>query len=482
MRLLTTFVLLMTCCVSLAQQHPLTLDGGPFHARWELPDSPLGHRAGALLEVLSRSDSTLTLAFVEQALDEGFQEMGDPPEHLAHIHGMAERLGAFELVGIRITNTYRAELILDTENGELKLSTEVQDAPPHGIAGMMLQPYRPEDELGEIPAMADIETVDSYLTELEEAGKFSGVVLIARDDSVVFERAYGMADKETGLPNTLDTRFNLGSITKGFTAVSILQLIEAGNLSLDDRLSQFLPQFPPETSDRITVRHLLEMTSGYGDYFANPMYRENRDELDSVSDYLAFIRHLELQSEPGAQQRYSNAGYIILGGIVEAVTGSPYEDYVASHIFEPAGMTNSVFDVETAQPTALGYTNEGPTGTGFVDRNDFVEESNGTPAGGSYSSIRDVLRFDQALRDSVLLSRKMTVFFLNHFDESATVLPQSSASAGGSSGVSTVKCSDYANGLNLIVLSNYDEPIGEEIGLGIFRGLRDAWFGQPGDK
>ncbi len=164
-------------------------------------------------------------------------------------------------------------------------------------------------------------------------------MLVARHGEVLLQKAWGLANRETRTPATLDTRFRLGSMNKMFTAVATLQLVEAGKLSLDDTIGKILPDYPnKDVASKVTVRNLLTHTGGTGDIFG-PDFDKNRLTLREHGDYLKLYGSRGLDHEPGAEFQYSNYGFVLLGALIEKVTGMSYYDYVRSHIFQPAGMS-----------------------------------------------------------------------------------------------------------------------------------------------
>jgi CubicO group peptidase (beta-lactamase class C family) len=233
--------------------------------------------------------------------------------------------------------------------------------------------------------------------------RFSGVALVAREGKTVLQEARGFADVERRAPITLDTRFNLGSMNKMFTAVAIAQLAQAGKLRFEDTIGRHLPYYPnKDAAARVTVHQLLTHTSGIGNIFG-PAYEARRDALLRVADYMALFAAEPLRSEPGARFEYSNGGYIVLGAIVERVSGQSYDDYVRRHIFEPAGMTHSgaLAKKELPPDTAAGITKGRQSNFEHLP-------GRGSPAGGGYSTAADLVRFSDALLGHRLLSGEYT--------------------------------------------------------------------------
>ena len=244
------------------------------------------------------------------------------------------------------------------------------------------------------------------------AAGFSGVALVARGDTIEIVAGYGLADRASGRKNTADTRFNLGSINKTFTAIAIAQLIQQGRLSLDDTLAKHLPNYPnTAAAAKITIRDLLTHRSGVAQ-FMGADFGEG-----SVAEMTRLVAAEPLAFEPGTQQQYSNGGYVVLGRVVEVVSGMSYSAYVSEKIYRPAGMTNTGFlkrgDPDTT--VALGYFSADAQGrpamgTPGVGSN---PPRPGNPAGGGYSTVTDMFRFARALRNGRLLDLSMTDYVVN---------------------------------------------------------------------
>src|SRR5258708_7311848 len=203
--------------------------------------------------------------------------------------------------------------------------------------------------ISELRAKLERETVED---------SFSGAVLIARNGAPIFAEAYGLADRERAIRNTVHTRFRLGSINKMFTGVATLQLVEAGKLRLDDPLGKYLSDFPQkEVATKVTAEHLLNHTSGTGDIFG-PEFDARRMQLRTLSDFAKLHEDKGLRFEPGTRWEYSNYGFILLGVLIEQVSGQTYYDYVRDHIYLPAQMTSSGSEPQdTFLPDrSIGYT------------------------------------------------------------------------------------------------------------------------------
>lgn len=255
-----------------------------------------------------------------------------------------------------------------------------------------------------------IEHLSSHLNQLVADDRFSGSVLVAKDGNILFEHAYGLADRAFNAPNKVDTKFNLGSMNKMFTAVSILQLVQEGKLSLDDKLIKDLPDYPDkDIGNRITIYQLLTHTSGLGSFFGERYRDTPKDKLNTQESYLPLFTGIPLQFEPGSKWSYSNVGFLVLGLVIQHVSGEDYFEYVREHVFKPAGMVNTdSFDIDDDVPNlALGYTTDGLR-PGMPPRTNHFFLARGTSAGGGYSTVEDLFRFAQALEEYKLLNNKYT--------------------------------------------------------------------------
>ncbi|MFI7639743.1 serine hydrolase domain-containing protein [Nonomuraea sp. NPDC049400] len=272
------------------------------------------------------------------------------------------------------------------------------------------------------PAQAEASASGSIPADLRPGGKldrfvadragkdlFSGVVLVAQQGRPVLRRAYGMANKASSVPNRLDTRFDIASVTKTFTAVAVAQLAQQGKIAFQEKLGTYLQGFPAEIGQTVTVHQLLTHTSGVGRpaVGSEPPTRPEWDTVQKVWDGTAkAIRALPLQFTPGSRYRYSNDGFFLLGEIVATVSGRSYYDYVREHVFAPAGMTHSDFFTKsqvTAERTiARPYASQ-PSGS----RVDFTTSDFfpfvGGPHRGAYCTATDLLAFARALRNGTLL-------------------------------------------------------------------------------
>jgi CubicO group peptidase (beta-lactamase class C family) len=253
--------------------------------------------------------------------------------------------------------------------------------------------------------------VESYAN----LGRFSGSVLVAKNGRVLFSNSYGLASLEFGAPNTSRTRFDLGSLSKQFTAGAILKLKAQGKLSTTDSISKYLSGYPKPQGDLVTIHHLLSHTSGIPSLgqrggIPDPPHRGSPVTLDEL---ISIFRDQPLQFKPGEKYRYNNSGYILLAAIIEKVSGMAYDNYLKANLFDPAGMqdTGRIPADKVALRTANGYMGYAPE---FI-RPPYIHPSWSIGAGGIHSTVEDLFKWDQALYDGKILSAtEIEQFFKAH--------------------------------------------------------------------
>jgi len=242
--------------------------------------------------------------------------------------------------------------------------------------------------------------IDALMQKYFENGQFNGSVLVAQNGKAIFEKGYGYANFEWKIPNTPDTKFRLGSVTKQFTAMLIMQQVQKGTISLDAPVIRYLPLYPRPQGEKVTIRHLLMHTSGIANYTDGITEQETREKL-STDQLVSKFADKPLAFEPGSKFSYCNSGYVLLGAILEAVTGKPYEDLIQENIFRPLGMKNSGYD---HQETILEKRASGYEMAASRINAPFVDMSNPYAAGALYSTVEDLYIWDRALYSDTLLS------------------------------------------------------------------------------
>jgi D-alanyl-D-alanine carboxypeptidase len=391
-----------------------------------------------------------------------------------------EDLGAVAVSAIKSTAPWAAEAELRGSAGEDRctLQVELEAAPPHRVRKLSMRVERGRGvgqgaPLPPLPAVRGIEDaqglarlLDPYLSKLAGDEVLSGVVMVALHGRPLYSRAFGLADRERRTPNTVDTRFNVASIGKQFTHVAIGQLLAQGKLGLDDPIGKHLPGYAnAEAARKVTIRELLEHRAGIPDIF--DVVKAGDPPPQSNHEWFLRVAARPLEFEPGSRSRYCNGCYVVLGEIVAALAGTPYEDYLATHVFAPAGMTGTAFlsDADHEGRKARGYTGApgslAPASLGAGGR--------GSGAGGVFSTAADLVRYDDALRGYRLLDRQRTAWLLGGAESSGERAAGGLAVGGGAPGANTVLESDGT--WTIVVLTNRDPSTGEKLGEALARAL-----------
>lgn len=324
--------------------------------------------------------------------------------------GFREETGGFDVIKPEETTPTKYVLLVKGREDEqyARAVIQVDAAPPNRIRELSILAIPPPPEYAPAP-LTEAQAIEAVRAQIEKrvaADQFSGAVLIAKDGKPIFAQAYGFADRDKKVPNTLDTRFRIGSMNKMFTAVATLQLAQAGKLRLDAPIGTYLKKYPnQDVATKVTLHHLLSHTGGTGDIFG-PEFDKKRLELRTHDDYVKLYGARELTHEPGAEFRYSNYGFVLAGAVIEAVTKKTYYDAVKASVFAKAKMT------KTSSPPEDG--NQGGRSVGYMreSRKDAWKPNvetlpyRGTAAGGGDSTVKDLLAFANALTSKKLLDAK----------------------------------------------------------------------------
>lgn len=466
-----------------------------------LPEGVVGERARAMVAILigPAADAAGIEPLVAANWAASALAQRSAAERAKALAGVRVDLGAAELVRLERRSENDLALVFHSTAKGLWLTVGMKLEPqaPRGIASasMQLDSNPPADAAAaagpKLSALQAIAQATARIDELAAADEFSGVVLVARDGAVQLERAAGKADREHGVANGPATRFNIGSISKAFTQVLIAQLAAEGKLALEDRLIRHLPDYPDRAiAEKVTLQQLLAHRSGLGDIFNERFTPQAAAGLRSLADYLPLFTGKPLEFEPGTAQRYSNAGYVILGLVVERITGKPFVEVARERIFAPAGMTTSAWLARDALPAdaAVGYTREGwqaerehpgPAGPAARPKapsaprhsNALELPAMGSSAGGSYSTARDLLAFAAALQ-------------ANRIGGPERFAQQGGMGiAGGTAGANAVLETDWApGGWTVIVLENLDPPSAESLAREIRALLDRVESGAPSER
>ena len=456
-------------------------------AQPSLPEGVVGERARAMITILTGPGGDAAAIEPLVAANWAASALAQRPasERAKALAGVRVDLGKAELVRVERRNPNEVALIFHSAAKGLWLTVGMKLEPqtPHGIvaASMQLDSNPPADVAAaagpKLSREQAIAQAAARIDALAAEDAFSGIVLIARDGAVELEKAAGQADRERAVANTPATRFNLGSISKAFTQVLIAQLAAEGKLTLDDPLIRHLPDYPDRAiAEQVTLQQLLAHRSGLGDIFNDRFTPEAAAGLRTLADYLPLFTGKPLEFAPGTAQRYSNAGYVVLGLVVERLTGRSFAEATKQRIFDPAAMAASGWLARDALPAdaAVGYTREGwqedrerpgPPKAGGRPKaplgprhaNATALPAIGSSAGGSYSTASDLLRFARALATDRIRGPE-------RFAQQGGL-----GIAGGTVGANAVLEADFQpGGWTVIVLENLDPPAAE----GLARELR----------
>jgi D-alanyl-D-alanine carboxypeptidase len=439
----------------------------------EIPKTPPGEQFRAWLAAFNSG---------ERAQLESFRShFAKPEEHkVDDVFAFQQQTGGFHLRKIEdSTATQLSGLVQERGSDQFAhFEMEVASAAPYKVTRLEL---RAVDRPAEFPLarLSQSDLIAALRTKLERdasADKFAGAVLLAKDGKPIFTGAYGMADREKKIPNTLGTKFRIGSMNKMFTAVSILQLVQAGKIALNDPVGKYLTDYPnKEIATKVTIQHLLTHTGGTGDFFG-PQFEAHRLELKTLQDYLKLYGERAPEFEPGSRWVYSNYGFLMLGVIVERVSGKSYYDYVSENIYQPAGMTStdSLPEDQNVADRSVGYTQFG--GEALRPNTDTLPYR-GTSAGGGYCTVEDFLRFANALTNHKLLSAQNTdllttgrvdtprgdKYAFGFMDNGAGKPTRHFGHGGGAPGMNGDLQIFPQSGYIIVVLSNLDPPAASRI-------------------
>jgi len=405
------------------------------------------------------------------------------PDGLARIMKMLyDDNGEIAIHDITGNNGEQVVFVVSSQNGNwMEITLDL--AADQKVSGMSVNVVPPPPGDGDT-GLSDTQIVSKlgkYMDDRVASGEFSGSVLLARQGEILFARAYGLADRARGIENTLDTPINLGSMNKMFTGLAVTQLVAQGKLAYDDTVGKYLPGYPnQQVRDEVTLHQLLTHTSGMGSYW-NGAYTQRKNSLGSVNDFAELCAQEPLEFIPGSDYQYSNCGPVVLGLIIEAVSGQDYYDYIRDHVYIPAGMQHSGHynKAESDSGKAIGYFVPPEAGATELISNFDDLGYIGSPAGGGYASANDLLRFATALYDGTLIDAKfreeMTTYKVQEgADEGYAYLyadyrvngRRYIGHNGGAPGINAEFSVFPDSGYTVIVLSNTDSnasPVADQI-------------------
>jgi D-alanyl-D-alanine carboxypeptidase len=423
-------------------------------AQIPLPQTPAGRHVEAYFKAFNAGEPAMKDFFTGHTAKEGLQKT-PVAVRLIRYREMKTRLESLALRKVAEARGDFISVVAGTGAGLIvRLDFQFEPTEPFGLAGIRVMDLG-DDRETTVPAAAKknndelLAAVKEYAEKASKAEEFSGVILVAQNGKPLFEQAYGFADRDKKIPNQVQTRFNIGSINKSFTSLAIRQLIAGKKISLDDLIQKFLPDYPnKDAASKVTIRHLLNMTSGIGDFFGERYEATPKENIRSLEDYLPLFADRPLEFEPGAREQYSNGGFIVLGLIIQKASGSDYYAYIREQVFKPAGMLDSDwFDKSVPAPNrAIGYVRAGSSWkTNFE-----TLPGKGSSAGGGYSTVRDFLKYTIALAQGPL-------------KETGEDLRGGFGIGGGAPGLNAALEWDPKSGYVIAVMSNFGPPSAERV-------------------
>ena len=447
---------------------------GAAPARFEFPDTEVGRRASAYLAAFNSGKEEEVRACIEKHVSKAALAQRPIDERVAIYRDMRDEHGKLTPLRVIESADDHVQILASTSHGATLDITFLAEAhAPHMLLGLRIIDQDPGADAEAAPIATTplteegaIQAWRAQLDSLSRAGAFSGAVLLAKQDAVLFQSAYGEASREIHTPNRTDTKFNLGSINKIFTKIAIAQLVAQGKVKPDDTIDRYLPDYPEAAASRVTVRHLLEHRGGVGDIFGEAYDRADKSKLRRVPDWIPLFRDKPLAFEPGTRQQYSNGGFVLLGAIVEKASGEDYYDYIRKHVYGPAGMKNTDHYAQDQKVANLadGYTRQthpGVTkGQDGLGNNAPTRPMRGSPAGGGYSTLADMLTFTRALRAQKLVQVKG----LGRGFEELTPGPDGRLGLGIGGGAPGLNAAvEMAGDYTIIVLANLDPPAAQRV-------------------
>ncbi len=259
--------------------------------------------------------------------------------------------------------------------------------------------------------------VESIIQPYIRGNNFQGVILIARNDSIIMNKAYGHANIDKSIFNESDTKFQIGSISKSFTAAAIMLLKEKGELRLDQQISDFIPSFP--NGDKISIHHLLGHTSGLGRFIFLPDYNEKSKKTNSTLDLVNWFKSQPMAFETGSRYGYSNSNYAILAHIIEIVSGMKFGEFLKENIFYPLNLENTGHS-DYSNPIEKLAVGHNPVLFDDIEVSDYFNYSVLTGSGSLYGTSEDIFKWNQAIMKGDILSDSSVHLLMNHDDKESS--------------------------------------------------------------
>lgn len=383
----------------------------------EFPATSFGNVVQEFFKLIEKGSETEIKSFIQN----NFSKEGIRTQNLAEtvfiLQKLREQSGGLEILSVTPPNgPYGMTLKLKSKRGDnyVQIAVGEDSREPGKIIGFGIRKLESQNANSKFDwsekKLSESEMIKEIKRQIEQRasdGIFSGVVLIAKDDKILLHTAQGLAERSFNVPNKLDTKFNLASVGKMFTATAIAQLVKQGKISYEDKLIKHLPDFPSiSAAEKITIHQLLTHSAGLGTLFDSPgyeklrRYRSSWDEISAFADEPLFF-------EPGEKWRYSNAGYVTLGAVIERVSGMNYVNYIRENVFKPLGMNDSGYPAhdEVVKNMSVLYIQspDDPLGIEPYVADHILAGFRGNAEGGGYSNSLDLFKFARSYRTGKLL-------------------------------------------------------------------------------
>ena len=392
--------------------------GPPVSAAWPepaMPDTPQGRQVAAYLEAFNSGNQAALASFIRQNATPVGPGGSDLDTRIRSAQSFYNATRGLNVLTVETPAPAEVAIVAQLRLTEQwrRMTFMFDDSSPPRLGGIRIEPVDPPAGPPKPTAQPLDITLDAYMVRQVAADQFSGVVLVARRGEPVFAGAYGLADKDRNVPNRVETPFQYASVGKMFTAVAIAQLADAGKLSFEKTVADYLPEFAEKSAGTVTLRQLLTHQSGILDFFeAKEKFGRVRGSDNPQRDYLQVFAEEPLRFSPGERFEYSNSNFILLGVIVERASGLTFEKYLDEYIFAAAGMTATSLDPKGRgeMTPAHGYTElaDDEKMTPGTRRLINLAQSRGSAAGGGVTTAGDMLKFAEALRTDRLLSAQAT--------------------------------------------------------------------------
>ncbi len=381
------------------------------------PEGQQGARIRSFLDVVNSGNPDRLKRFLNEECAQEFRQAFPLDEHLSTVLGFARDTGGVDFHGVRAYTPERVGATVVVVKDRILgnwwgLTFRFGTVPDSLVTGLGISSARPPASVSEPPLTEKgaLEEIRILMARLNKKNWFSGTLLIAKGSDVLLTDAGGEASKAFHVPNNIDTKFNLGSMNKMFTATAVARLVEAGKLSFDDPISRYVDEtwLPRAITNTITVRHLITHTSGLGSYFNQVYMKSSRELFRKLDDYKPLVKDDKPAFPPGERFQYSNTGLLLLGVVIEKVTGEDYFDHIRKAIYTPSGMTDSdCYEMDyPVENLAIGYSPDFSSPYKWQN-NLYKHVIKGGPAGGGFSTVRDLHKFAVALLSGKLISKSM---------------------------------------------------------------------------